>query len=158
MYTSSLQWQSRIMPRKDNLRTDTTSTIFHSWCCRYLHLHNWVLGKANDLLGSFTKVHKKFTESNIIFVVTKILMCLLCRELEIIPKDSEDPDDHPAANYSLFETYFRYIFAFRNIVDLITILPYYIFFGLRSRGSSAIVFLRVFRLLKIVRIIKGWSG
>ena len=80
----------------------------------------------------------------------------LNRELEIIAPNSDTIGGQPPL-YSLFDIYIRYFFLFKNLMDFLTILPYYVFFGLKSGNSSVVVFLRVFRLVKVIRLYKGSS-
>ena len=77
------------------------------------------------------------------------------RDLELVSANN-DVEDKEIPEYSLAEKIVRYFFAFKNLMDLLTILPFYIFLGVKGPHTSATVFLRVFRLLKIVRLYKGW--
>ena len=77
----------------------------------------------------------------------------LYRDLEIIPSSWDGWNGNPPV-YPLYEHYLRYVFALKNILDLATLLPYY-FQSMGEGAAGGAVFLRVFRLLKIVRILKG---
>lgn len=80
-------------------------------------------------------------------------MIICFSDLNIIPSRwSGTAQDAPPV-FPLYEHYFYYIINFRNLTDLITVLPYYI--GLGGKSGSITVFLRIFRLVKIVRIFSG---
>ena len=58
---------------------------------------------------------------------------------------------------SIASIYFNYVLKFKNLVDLLTILPYYAMLDATHTNKNATLFLRVFRFIKLIRIIKGLS-
>ncbi|WP_459209713.1 ion transporter [Aquimarina rhabdastrellae] len=46
---------------------------------------------------------------------------------------------------------FKFIFSFYGLIDLIAILPFYLSFGIDLRSARILRFLRVFRLVKLIR-------
>lgn len=85
-----------------------------------------------------------------------VLIVVFFSTADIIPSDWAGADDAPAPIYPFYEHYFRFIFTFRNIVDLVTILPHYISLGAMTSHNGAI-FLRVFRLLRIFKLLRRFK-
>jgi len=59
--------------------------------------------------------------------------------------------DIPQPTYSLLYTYVKYATQFKNIVDVLTIIPFYLTLVIGNSSSS---FIRVLRLLRIIRILR----
>ena len=51
----------------------------------------------------------------------------------------------------------KFIFSFYGIIDLLAILPFYLSFGFDLRSARILRFLRVFRLIKLVRYNKAMN-
>lgn len=83
---------------------------------------------------------------------------MAARVAEIIPSDWEGTDQDPAPVYPIYEFYFRYVFAFKNVVDLVTIIPFYVGLGSGSGGNTkGATFLRVFRLLRVFKLLRKFK-
>ena len=87
-------------------------------------------------------------------VLVIINVCSELRDLEIIPSDWDGWEGNPPV-YPIYEHYYRYVFAAKNFLDLVTIVPFYFQDMIGSSGGGATIFLRVFRLIKIARLLKG---
>ena len=79
------------------------------------------------------------------------------RVLDIIPSDWIGSPTAPPPVYPMWEHYARYVFSFRNVVDLICIVPYYVSLRHGSRGAAGVVFLRIFRLLRVFKILANFK-
>lgn len=74
------------------------------------------------------------------------------RESNIAPIVSHKSREQTAAPvYPIYEYYLRFIFNFRNLVDLLTILPYWA--TIRKDTNQGATFMRAFRLVRLFR----WS-
>ena len=74
------------------------------------------------------------------------------RDLEIIPDSWPEQDFDPV--YDLTEHYARFVLKFRNLVDLATILPYYLGMMMKHATPGA-SYLRAFRLLRIIKLFQN---
>ena len=77
------------------------------------------------------------------------------RDLDIIDNDWDGGTDDEPPVYSLFGHYFRYFMSLKNVADLVTIVPYFVLLGMHGKSRGVTLFLRVFRIGRVVRIYKG---
>lgn len=77
------------------------------------------------------------------------------READLI--DRKWPSDKPIPVYPIYEHYLRFIFVFRNIVDLVTFLPFWSTFNNRGTNFKGSTFLRIFRLLRMVKLFRSFE-
>ena len=88
-------------------------------------------------------------------IFINFLSTILCRDLGIISNSWIGSTTDKPPVYNIVEHYLRYIFLFKNLVDLITILPYCISLETSGQQHSFLVFLRVFRVIRVLKFFEG---
>ena len=89
--------------------------------------------KLDNLYGEFFRVFEVF--SVVIFVVEYLMRCYVA--------------NHEKSEY---KSRFHFIFSFYGIIDLLAILPF--FLGFTSINSDVLKQLRIFRLLRIIKLTR----
>ena len=84
-----------------------------------------------------------------------VLFCCVCSQAYILPWgwDRDHGPNEPIPVYSLPSQYLRYILQPRNLIDLMTILPFYILEYGSFNGKKVTQFIRVLRLARVFKLL-----
>lgn len=91
-------------------------------------------------------------------VVLRLRLLTRNRVAGIVSSSWHGVESDPAPVYPLYEHVIRFVLKFNNIVDLVTILPFWVTFNHHAgSGGRGATFLRVFKLLRMLKIFRRFK-
>lgn len=109
--------------------------------------------------SQLNSLHTVLAAREATYTHTHTMSMKFCREAHILPwgwdEDHDGSDDIPI--YSVYEHYIRFVFSSRNIIDLASILPFYVTVKSNQLKETFIRVLRLFRMFKIFNVVSRFK-